>query len=137
MTEAVRGSCLCGAVAFRIEGPYTTFQYCHCSRCRKSSGSAHAANLFVPVEQLHWERGEASVRRYPLPSAKRFTSSFCETCGAKMPWLPAGGTRWVVPAGALDDDPGEKPVRNIHFASRAPWYAHAKDLETHDTVPGK
>ena len=49
------GSCMCGKVAFSVEEPFAAFQYCHCSRCRKKTGSAHAANAFVPAAQLTWE----------------------------------------------------------------------------------
>lgn len=134
-TRSVRGSCLCGAVSFRIEEPYSAFQYCHCSRCRKNSGSAHAANIFVPAAQLVWERGDALVRRFELPTAKYWCCAFCPTCGARMPWLTKNGKTFIVPAGALDDDPRARPTRNVHFASRAPWYVPASDLETHEAEP--
>lgn len=133
MTMKVRGACVCGAVAFEIEEPFLAFQYCHCSRCRKKSGSAHAANAFVPLAQLSWVRGENSVRRFDMPDT-RWTSAFCPTCGSSMPWLNRKKTVYVVPAGALEDA-CEKPRRNIHFASRAPWYVHASELETFDGLP--
>ena len=38
------GKCLCGVVQFRISGEFESFFLCHCSRCRKDSGSAHSAN---------------------------------------------------------------------------------------------
>ena len=133
--ESARGSCLCGAVAFRIEGAVKLFQYCHCSRCRKSSGSAHAANIFVPADQLVFEQGQELLRRYELPTAKYWCSAFCATCGARLPWLTRNGKAYVVPAGSLDDDPGARPTRNVHFASRGPWYLAASDLETHDGEP--
>jgi hypothetical protein len=46
MTQTVTGSCLCGAVSFEVSGAFDSFFLCHCSRCRKDTGSAHAANLF-------------------------------------------------------------------------------------------
>ena len=67
--------------------------------------------------------------------AKAFTTCFCRTCGSELPWTTKNG-RWVlVPAGTLDDDPGERPQRNIHWGSRAPWYCAASELPTFDTVP--
>jgi hypothetical protein len=135
MKNPVGGSCVCGAVAFEIEGPYSAFNYCHCSRCRKKSGSAHAVNVFVPPAQLSWTRGEELVRKFELPGAKAWCSAFCSTCGSAMPWLTRSGKMYIVPAGALDDDPGEKPRRNIHFGSRPPWYVHASGLETFDESP--
>ncbi|HSN82010.1 MAG TPA: GFA family protein [Polyangiales bacterium] len=131
-----RGSCVCGAVAFRIEGPFRGFQYCHCSRCRMKTGSAHAANIFVPIGQFAWERGEDQVKQYELPTAKYWRTAFCEECGSAMPWLTKNGKAMVVGAGALLDDPGARPQLNVFFGSRAPWYVHAADLETHETIPG-
>ena len=135
MEEATVGSCVCGAVAFRIEGPFRGFQYCHCSRCRKKTGSSHVANIFVPVGQFHWERGEDKVRRFELPTAKYWSTAFCTDCGSAMPWLTRNGKVMVVGAGALDGDPGVKPKFSVHYDSRAPWYVHVSDLEMHGTIP--
>ncbi len=135
MPEAIRGSCLCQAVRFRIEDPFLGFQYCYCSRCRKESGSAHGAKLFVPASHFHWEQGEQSVRRYDHPEAKYWCTAFCDTCGARMPWLSKTGKAMIVPAGALDKDPGARPSRVIFYGSRAPWCLHASELETHEAYP--
>jgi hypothetical protein len=134
MGQTIRGSCVCGGVAFRIEGPFRGFQYCHCSRCRKKTGSSNVANLFVPLAQFSWERGENDVKRFELPSAKYWSTAFCTNCGSAMPWLTKNGKVMVVGAGGLDDDPGVTPTQSIHFGSRAPWYIHVSDLEMHETT---
>ena len=41
------GSCLCGDIAFEIDGPVDTAGHCHCSMCRKFHGSARAAADFA------------------------------------------------------------------------------------------
>jgi hypothetical protein len=128
------GSCMCGKVAFSVEEPFAAFQYCHCSRCRKKTGSAHAANAFIAVAQLTWERGADQVTRFDLEGT-RWSSAFCSACGSAMPFLNRAGTMYVVPAGSLEGELTEKPRRNIHFASRAPWYEHASALETFDAIP--
>ena len=60
------GVCLCGAVRYRLTGEVRGFQYCHCSRCRKFTGSAHAANLFVRPDDLAWVEGEDRVTTFLL-----------------------------------------------------------------------
>lgn len=136
MTEPhIKGSCLCGQVQFAIQPPFRGFQYCHCSRCRKASGTAHASNIFVPGEAFEWLAGQALVRTWKLPDARYFTSAFCEVCGSKAPWETAGGKNVVVPAGALDDDPGQAPTRSVHFASRGAWYRHVSALPSFDETP--
>ena len=59
--SGAKGSCLCGEVEFEVTGNMGIFQYCHCSRCRKFTGSAHASNLFVSPDQFNWLKGEQSV----------------------------------------------------------------------------
>lgn len=131
----VTGSCLCGQVAFAVEGSYLFFHYCHCSRCRKTTGSAHAANLFVKREQFRWTRGEELVRRFLLPSAQYFCTGFCSECGSNLPWVTRNDRFVLVPAGSLDEVPATTPSRNVHWASRAPWYVSPATLPTFDTEP--
>src|SRR5690349_5102994 len=104
-----KGTCVCGAVEFEVRPPYRFFQYCHCSRCRKRSGSIHAANLAVMADQLTWLRGEAHVKRFELDGAKSWCNCFCDLCGSGLPWATRNGKAFIVPAGALDDDPIERP----------------------------
>lgn len=129
------GSCLCGSVAYEIEPPYAFFQYCHCSRCRKFTGSAHAANILVPEGQFAWTRGEDRVRQYEMPEAKYYCTAFCTQCGSSLPWRTRNGKFFLVPAGALDGDPGASLERNIFWASRAPWYQRVDELPFFDEGP--
>jgi len=78
------GQCLCGAVKFRISGEFESFFLCHCSRCRKDSGSAHSANLFSSTAKLIWVSGEAKIKTFRLP-ASRHMKSFCSDCGSALP----------------------------------------------------
>jgi len=129
------GSCLCGAVGYEIRPPYAFFQYCHCSRCRKFSGSAHAANILVAEGQFVWTQGEDQVRRYEVPDAKYYCTAFCAVCGSSLPWRTRNGKFVLVPAGTLDDDPGAALERNIYWASRAPWYQPVDNLPFFDEGP--
>jgi len=122
------GSCVCGAVAFEVKPPYRFFQYCHCSRCRKRSGSIHAANLAAPADQVAFVRGEEHVKRFELPTAAGWSNAFCGVCGSGLPWKTRNGKAWIVPAGTLDDDPVERPTRNVWVGSRAPWEVTASSL---------
>jgi len=127
-SPSIRGSCLCGAVAYEIRPPFAFFKYCHCRRCRKNSGTAHASNLLVAVEQFAWTRGQDSVRRFELPDARAFCTGFCNQCGSTLPWRTKNGKWMLVPAGGLDDAPGAVPDQNVYWDSRAPWYVAAAEL---------
>jgi len=131
------GSCLCGEVAYEIAGNIGIFQYCHCSRCRKFSGSAHASNLFVAPDQFSWTSGEPFVETYSPEDTKYFATAFCKRCGSSLPWNSKGGRVVVIPAGTLDEHPGIEPSQNIFCASKAEWYKAPSELPAHDELPVK
>ena len=133
--QEVTGSCLCGKVSYRITGNMGVFQYCHCSRCRKFTGSAHAANLFVAPGDFSWLGGEEFVGRYEPEQTKYFATCFCRNCGSSLPWLSKSGRVVIIPAGSLDRDPGIRPMQNIFCASRPAWYTQASDLTEFDEMP--
>ena len=117
----VHGSCLCGAVGYEVRLPFSRFVNCHCSRCRKATGSAHSANAAVAPDAFAWTRGAEAVVRYDLPTAKSFANAFCRTCGSSLPHPTRSGREVIIPAGTLDDDPGVAPTEHVHWASRAAW----------------
>jgi hypothetical protein len=133
--QPIEGACLCGAVRYRITGDILGFQYCHCSRCRKFTGSAHAANLFTAPESLSWLAGEDSLGGYKLEAEPPFATAFCKQCGSSMPSMSSSGKAWVIPAGALESDPEVAPVRSIFWESRAPWYREVSELPRHAEWP--
>jgi hypothetical protein len=135
MSDQAKGSCACGTVHWAVKPPYRFFQYCHCSRCRKRTGSAHAANIAVLDGQLEWLAGEDKVTRFELPSAKSWCNAFCSTCGSAAPWKTRNGRAFIVPAGGLDEPTASSPDRNVDFASRASWYVHAAELPIFDAEP--
>lgn len=127
------GSCLCKAVAFKLEGEFTGFFLCHCSRCRKETGSAHAANLFSATAAFEWTAGRASVKTFRLPGT-RFAKSFCEHCGSALPTVEDGG-RLLVPAGSLDSEVDVRPNAHIFMGSKATWEKNFESAATFDTFP--
>lgn len=133
--DSTSGSCLCGEVRYEISGNVGIFQYCHCSRCRKFTGSVHSANLLVRPEQFRWLSGEERVGRFEPPCTRHFTTAFCRQCGSSLPWHAKTGKAVVVPAGTLDGHPGIEPMQNIFCASRASWYREAGELPNYEELP--
>ena len=126
--EILDGSCLCGAVRYRVRGPFMRFVHCHCSRCRKATGSAHATNLIAEAENLEWIAGQDHTQRFDLPSAKSFATTVCRTCGSPVPRLSRDGQRSVIPAGSLDSTPSIQPTARIFWESRTPWSCEGDEL---------
>ncbi|KYG07492.1 hypothetical protein BE21_29195 [Sorangium cellulosum] len=130
-----QGSCLCGDVAFEFDGAPLRMMYCHCTRCRRGRSAAHAANVFVALDGFRWVRGEARVASYKVPEARFFTVAFCTGCGGAAPRLSRERGLAVVPAGALDTDPGIRPAAHIFVGSKASWFRITGDVPQFDELP--
>jgi hypothetical protein len=115
----VRGSCLCGAFQFEIDGRLSEIHRCHCSVCRKATGAGGIAVLATAARSLEWIRGEDAIRVFERPSGWR--AAFCPTCGTPAPQLHSSGKIWTIPAGCLDDDPGVRVAEHIFVGSIASW----------------
>jgi len=133
MTHKHSGSCLCGAVTFEIDGEFDKFFLCHCSRCRKFSGTAHASNLFSPEAAITWLTGEDHVQFFEVPGT-RFSKNFCKLCSSPLP--QQRGAAAMVPAGCLDTPVEIAPTAHIFFADRANWDEHLEEAEKFDQRPG-
>ena len=127
------GSCLCGEVRFEVLGDFERFFLCHCGRCRKGTGSAHAANLFSSAAKVNWLSGEAKVKTYRVPST-RHQKSFCAECGSALPRVHTSGGL-VVPARSLDSALEKRPDAHICVASRAAWDQHLEHVPQFDGLP--
>lgn len=128
------GSCLCGEVRFEVVGSFERFFLCHCGRCRKDTGSAHAANLFSSTAKIHWLAGQTKIKTFHLPST-RHQKSFCVECGSAVPSAQMDGALLVVPAGSLDSAIDSRPEAHIFVGSRANWDRSLEDVPRVDGLP--
>ena len=136
MTQTtLKGSCLCGAVKYEASGEAKRFLHCHCSRCRKASGTGHATNLFLQPGTLKWLAGEEQVHAFKVPEAKRFTNTFCAACGGRLPRQVQGADIVMIPAGSLDDEAPIAPQCRIFYGSRAAWSCGGDELPVFDEYP--
>ena len=132
--QILTGSCLCGAARYTATGQAQRFYHCHCSRCRKASGTGHASNLFFQGS-LAWESGEELIKNYKLPEAERFSNTFCRTCGSRLPRFIEKLGMVFIPAGSLDDEPDIGPQARIFTDSRATWSCEAAVLPEFGEYP--
>lgn len=87
----ISGCCLCESVSFECDNSFTQFHLCHCIQCQKTTGSAHASNLFTVPNNITWLKGVDLVKRYDVPN--RFISkAFCVECGSGVPFLSDPGS---------------------------------------------
>ncbi len=118
------GSCLCGAVTFRIEGEMAAPQACHCVTCRKQSGHygafarAPKTDLVLTTQDgLAWFQSSEQVRR-----------GFCSICGSTLFFDPINQDWTSVAMGAFDDPTGAALSVHIFVADKGDYYEIADGL---------
>jgi hypothetical protein len=119
--EPVYGGCLCGGVRFRITRPFRRASHCHCSLCRKHSGTFGLTQGRVARDGFELLQGGDLVRVF-RPDGGGAVKAFCSVCGSSL----FGGT-WPegpevsVRLGSLDGDPGIRPQYHSFVGSKAAW----------------
>ena len=122
-----RGSCLCGAIRFEIEGELAEPDACHCGQCRKTSGHVWASTDLAEsrlkvsgAEGLTWYQSSARVRR-----------GFCSTCGSSLFWKPIDKEVIAVAMGSLDSPTGTHLAKHIFVAEKGDYYEIRDGLPQH------
>lgn len=126
----IRGSCLCGGVTFEIARATGPFELCHCSRCRKVTGSAYRAGFLVQEQDFRMVEGRELIKSFQAPIVEAppaYRQCFCGHCGCPVPNQTEAGS-WFVPAGLLDDDPKIRPDKHVYVELKAGWDTIADQL---------
>jgi hypothetical protein len=114
------GECNCGAVAFEITADLSDVYVCHCSICRRATGSNGIAVVVVDNELFRWTRGEEHIGTWKKPGAD-WQTWFCRICGSPVPGAN-DAKRTFVPAGLISEGGDELRVRHhVWVDSRACW----------------
>ena len=116
----ITGQCNCGSIHFEIRSDPAGIYVCHCSICRRSTGSNGIAVVLVPNDDFRWTSGEEYIEMWTKPNSA-WETWFCKICGSRVPGRN-DSARMFVPAGLLAD--GGSALRVIHHiwvGSKADW----------------
>jgi len=116
----VKGECNCGAVQFEIDADPPGIFVCHCSICRRSTGSNGIAVVVFTKEQFRWIRGEDRITTWHRPGTD-WHKWFCTGCGSPVPGENDAQTMFA-PAGSLTQGAESlKVIHHVWVGSKASW----------------
>ncbi|MCP5042994.1 MAG: GFA family protein [bacterium] len=132
----VKGSCLCGGVAYETEGPFKLMAHCHCTECRRATGADFATNATVREANFELLCGQELLTRYESsPGNYRI---FCSRCGSPiMKTVDSKPGEVRLRLGLLEGDPGVRPVAHVFVGERAPWTQILDALPRFEGLPAK
>jgi len=125
----LNGGCLCGAVRYTVADDFRYAGYCHCSECRRFSGSAFSAFGGVEPAALHLLSGEDALSRYAKSADTVLV--FCRICGSSLYAEKPRRGMLHLRLGCLEDAPRIAPQFHSHVASKAPWFEICDSLPQH------
>lgn len=116
-----KGSCLCGAVAFEVDGALSPPDACHCTQCRKWTGH-YLASTDVPRAMLKVHGGDHVTW---FRSSEKVRRGFCSRCGASLFFDPLDREKhdWIgIAMGAFDTPTQTRLALHIFVAEKGDYY---------------
>lgn len=118
----IEGGCNCGEIRYRIDGAPVAVAACHCTRCRRQSGSIYSVNLIVPIAAMTIEGSPSVFTDRDTTSGEPVRREFCGTCGSPIRSLiDASPGIAAVKAGTLDDPDPFAPALHVFTRSKVAW----------------
>ncbi len=122
------GQCLCGQVRFEFDTRPTDVSICHCSLCRRMTGTAFGVYVKVPTTELKLMSGGDQITSYSVTDKLSMCS--CQNCGSYIYARHSDYSEFTyVCLGVLDDNADIRPGYHEFVGSKASWF------DIHDSLP--
>lgn len=129
--KTLAGKCYCGAVHYAVADAFRYALNCHCSKCRRATGSAFKPFAGIERGKLALTEGADKLLIYGGQPA-RAHDAHCQLCGSLLYSLVRDG-EWVhVTMGSLVGAPSIRPTAHIFVGSKAPWFTITDDLPQYE-----
>ena len=119
------GECFCRAVRYEVADQFAYALNCHCSNCRRTTGSAFKPFAGISRDKLTIVKGAGSLLIFGDEAAH---DAHCSRCGSLLYSVVRDGAFVHVAMGTLIDDPSIRPAAHIFVGSKAPWFTITDDL---------
>ena len=127
--RSLAGKCLCGAVHYVVADEFLYAANCHCSNCRRTTGSGFKPFAGIERDRLHISKGEDHLMIFGDENAN---DTHCKKCGSLLYSVVRYGAYVHVAMGTLVDDPAIRPTKHIFVGSKARWFTITDDLPQYE-----
>ncbi|KAK4990712.1 hypothetical protein LTR66_006733 [Elasticomyces elasticus] len=143
------GGCFCGKTRIEYTGEIQakasastiaiSCVLCHCTDCRKTTGSTYSTNIVVPGDGFKVTSGTPKTLSTKADSGKTITSHFCGDCGSTL--FREGetfGDARIIKVGILDDVNAlndAKPGVELYAPERVSWVKEVEGAEQKQGMP--
>jgi hypothetical protein len=125
VNHTLAGSCFCGAVRYTVADEFLYAMNCHCSNCRRTTGSAFKPFAGIEREKLTVTQGQDRLLIHGEPDGH---DAHCAACGSLLYSVVRAGGFVHVAMGTLVDAPAIRPNKHIFVGSKASWFTITDEL---------
>ena len=118
--KGMKGSCLCGVVKVSTASNNNEVGACHCSMCRKWSGSSL---LVIDCGSEVSFSGAENIGIYQ--SSEWAERGFCQKCGSHLFYRLKQNKQYYIPVGIFDNSPELVFEHQIFIEEKPPYYSFA------------
>ena len=136
VSAAVRrltGKSLCGAAVYKVDDAFFFAMNCHCSNCRRATGSAFKPFAGIQRDRLELVAGNEHVMIFG--DEERAHDVHCGTCGSLLYSVVREGAYVHIAMGTLVDDPTIRASAHIFVGSKASWHTITDDVPQFEEYP--
>lgn len=134
MSTRAKGSCLCGSVRYQICETPTDCCVCHCSVCRRLTGSAMGVYGSIAKTDFKWIAGESTIKSYQ--QTKHNQRLFCPNCGSCVISLHSlAPSRMYLSLGCLEDSSNLRIDYQQFVDSKAQWSSIDQSITQYSAWP--
>lgn len=123
------GKCFCGAVHYTVADEFIYAANCHCSDCRRTTGSAFKPFAGIERNKLTVTQGSDKILMYGDDDGN---NTHCKVCGSLLYSVVRAGAFVHVAMGTLIDGPTIRPTKHIFVGSKAPWFTICDSLPQYE-----
>ena len=123
------GMCFCGTVHYAVADQFRYAMNCHCSKCRRATGSAFKPIAGIERAKLTVTKGSENLLIVGDAAAH---DAHCKTCGSFLYSVVREGEYVHVAMGTLIDAPSIRPSAHIFVGSKASWFTITDDIPQYE-----
>jgi len=122
------GICACGHVKLTLSEPPSMLGVCHCTNCKRRTGSAFGISAYFAKSAVTAQEGETATYSFWHEAQQHQQERhFCVRCGTTLFWFVSTLPEQIGVAGGclMDEGQGDSedltPTYSVNDRQRAPW----------------
>ena len=126
-------TCACGQASITVSAPPTMHGVCHCTNCKRRTGSAFGISAYFDRQAVVAQKGETKTYAFHHAAQNHEQERhFCVRCGTTLFWyLSTAPDSIGIAGGCFADEFLPPPTYSVTDSKRWPWVSLPEQWEVY------